>query len=340
MSKMKTLHDGLVDSLKDIYSAETQLLKAMPKMERKATNEQLQELFASHLTETEAQVERLQDVSDLIGKRLTGKTCKAMKGLIEEGSEALELESDNEALIDSMIASAALRVECYEIAAYESAIGMATEVGLDEIVELLQESLAEEKESYSKLTKLCKKELFPDAYLEEEDEDEATGRSARRVAPKSQRQGSSASMRASGAAKLASLLTMSAALVLPLSYASADDAAGYGSRDSRERNVEASQYKTDNTGRNVRDANRMSKTADSQQLSGKDNNVLADIRRRIVANDDISTYGKNIKIVVENGTVTLRGPVRSADERSRIERVVNEAASGYTIVNQLEVERS
>jgi len=337
MSKMKTLNDGLLDNLKDIYSAETQLLKALPKMEKKATNEKLQKLFATHKKETEEQVERLEEVASIIESKLTGKKCKAMEGLIKEGSEALELESDNDPLIDSMIAGAALRVECYEIAAYESAIAMASEVGQDKIKKILEESLAEEQESYSKLTKLCKQELFPDTHLGEEEGSSKQSKKAQ--ASKTKKRGSSDSMRAGGAARLAVILAMGAALALPASYATADNSDIYGNRDGTTTSVAASQYNTKNIGENMRDTDEMAKMTDSQSFTEEDNQVLADIRRRLVTNDDISTSGKNIKVVVKNGTVTLHGPVKSADERDQIERSVAESASDYRVINQLHVER-
>jgi ferritin-like metal-binding protein YciE len=159
MSKLKTLEDLLVQEIKDLYNAETQLVKALPKMAKAASNETLQEGFQQHLEETKVHVERLEQVAEALGVSPKGKTCKAMKGLIEEGSEAIEEEGDP-ALCDLSLIVAAQKVEHYEIAGYGSARTIAECLGLDDVVELLQTTLDEEGETDRKLTTIAT-ELFP-----------------------------------------------------------------------------------------------------------------------------------------------------------------------------------
>jgi len=107
------------------------------------------------------------------------------------------------------------------------------------------------------------------------------------------------------------------------------------SRDTLER--EAEQYPPDSTGRNVRDRTDRQLTADDQPMSGTDQEVLAEIRRDITANQNLSTYGKNVKIIVDNKTVTLRGPVRTPEEKSWIEVAAAQAAPNYKVINELEI---
>src|SRR5690348_4802644 len=105
--EMSELKDALVDELKDIYSAENQLVKALPKLEKKASNPKLKKAFRDHLEETKMQVERLEQMGEELEERLTGKTCKGMQGLIEEGEEAMEEDAENEALVDALLIGAA-----------------------------------------------------------------------------------------------------------------------------------------------------------------------------------------------------------------------------------------
>ncbi len=157
---MNTLQELLIDEVKDIYSAETQLLQALPEMAKKALTQSLQEAFSSHLEETKGQVERLKKVGELLETKLTGKTCKAMQGLIEEGKEVLEEEGQS-AVIDAALIGAAQRVEHYEIAAYGTAKAMAEHLGLDDVVALLEETLDEESAADEKLTQVSVDEVFP-----------------------------------------------------------------------------------------------------------------------------------------------------------------------------------
>ncbi len=155
MSKMKTLEDFLMDELKDLYSAEKQLTKALPKMAKAATSEDLKKAFEDHLKETEGQITRLEKISKLAGDApLNGKKCAAMEGLIEEGKEVIEEDCTPE-VRDVALIAAAQRVEHYEIAAYGCAKTYARLLGYTKVAELLEASEVEESSADKKLTKLA-----------------------------------------------------------------------------------------------------------------------------------------------------------------------------------------
>lgn len=150
-----TFHGLFIEELKDIYNAENQLTKALPKMAKAAVNERLKDGFTRHLEETKGHVERLEQAFKLLGEPVKGKTCKAMKGLIEEGEEAIQ-ESDAGLVRDAQLIGAAQRVEHYEIAAYGTAVAMAKLMGHDDVAALLDETLQEEGATDKKLTDVSK----------------------------------------------------------------------------------------------------------------------------------------------------------------------------------------
>ncbi len=166
--KLPTIAKLLEDQLKDIYSAETQLVKALPRIAKKASSRGLKEAIASHLEETKHQVERLDEIGQALSVKLTGKKCKAMAGLIEEGAEILEAEGPGP-VIDAALIAAAQRVEHYEISAYGSARALAGRLGHDEVVDLLQETLNEESAADEKLTSISEEEVLPSAHSEVEE---------------------------------------------------------------------------------------------------------------------------------------------------------------------------
>jgi ferritin-like metal-binding protein YciE len=148
------LEELLVDELKDIYSAESQIVKALPKMAKAASSPDLKRAFERHLEETRRQVERLDQIGDTLDVKLTGKKCKGMEGLIEEGKEIMEEDFDENA-IDAGLIGAAQKVEHYEIAAYGTARTHATLLGYTKIARLLQQTLNEEGATDKKLTQLA-----------------------------------------------------------------------------------------------------------------------------------------------------------------------------------------
>lgn len=166
---LDSLSDLLTDELKDLYSAENQLLIALPKMAKKATSEELKAAFTSHLAETQGHVERLNTIATKLEISLGGKKCMAMEGLVKEGDEILE-EDGEDAVIDAALIGAAQRVEHYEIAAYGTTRAMADALGHQEVVDLLQLTLDEEGAADEKLT-----EIAEGGVLENAAQTDATG---------------------------------------------------------------------------------------------------------------------------------------------------------------------
>ena len=151
MAKQKTLDDLFLDTLKDIYYAERKILKALPKMARGAQSDKLRAAFEKHKDETEGQVERLQQVFEILGKRAQGKTCPAIDGIIEEGEEIKEEFKDTPALAAGLV-SAAQADEHYEITRYGTLKRWAQMLGMDDAAKLLDQTLAEESKTDEDLT--------------------------------------------------------------------------------------------------------------------------------------------------------------------------------------------
>lgn len=156
--KLETLNDLYIHQLKDLYSAEKQLIKALPKMARAATNEKLRAGFETHLEETKEHANRLEHLLSNLNQTTRGPKCKAMEGLIEEGKELMEEEADPEVL-DVGLIGAAQRVEHYEIAGYGTARSLAELLGHKEGQKLLQKTLDEEGATDKKLTDLALSEI-------------------------------------------------------------------------------------------------------------------------------------------------------------------------------------
>src|SRR5271156_5799289 len=154
MADKKTVQDLLDDEIKDLYSAEKQLTKAIPKMAKGSHDAALSAAFKNHLKETEEQVARLEEVGRLLDIKPAGKKCEGMEGVIKEGAEALEEEGD-ENVLDLGIIGAGSRVEHYEMAGYLTAISLAERIGENEVVSLLKKSLAEEQGAENKLRKIA-----------------------------------------------------------------------------------------------------------------------------------------------------------------------------------------
>ena len=150
----KTLDDLFLDTLKDIYFAEKQILKTLPKMARAAQSEEGKAGFLKHRDETQGQIERLEQVFEILGKPARGKTCEAIQGIISEGEEIME-EFKGSAALDAGLISSAQAVEHYEIARYGTLIAWANQLGLTDAVPLLQATLEEEEATDAKLTQLA-----------------------------------------------------------------------------------------------------------------------------------------------------------------------------------------
>ena len=150
---MQTLNELFAETVRDIYYAEKKILKALPKMAKGAEDEQVSAAFEKHRLETEGQVERLEEIFDIFGVAARGKTCPAIDGILEEGSEILE-EYKGAPSLDAGLVGAAQAVEHYEIARYGTLIAWATSLGKDDVVELLNATLEEETATDEALTAL------------------------------------------------------------------------------------------------------------------------------------------------------------------------------------------
>jgi len=152
---VNTIEKLFVDELKDLYSAETQITKALPKLAKASNSAELRSAFENHLKETRAHVERLEQIFSILETSPRGKTCEGMKGLLKEGSEMVK-ETEQGAVRDAAMISAAQRVEHYEMAGYGSVRTYAQLLGRENMVKILEKTLEEEKSADSKLTSIAR----------------------------------------------------------------------------------------------------------------------------------------------------------------------------------------
>lgn len=203
------LREALVDEIRDLYNAEKQLTKALPKLAKASTNEELRDAFESHLEETEGHVTRLERVFELLDEKPRGKHCAGMAGIIEESNDALQ-EDMEDAVMDAVIIKGAQSAEHYEIGSYGSAIAWAEALGLSEVVEILNETLAEEKAADEKLSALAESGINEAATAgesgdeESDDEEEESASSGRSESAGMSARSSSASGRGAGNSRSAS----------------------------------------------------------------------------------------------------------------------------------------
>lgn len=167
--KVTTLDDVLIDELKDIYSAENQLIKALPKMARASKSDDLRQAFETHLEQTRVHAQRIEEICADLKIKPRGKKCVGMEGLIEEGREVLETHTDPEPLQAALI-GAAQRVEHYEIAAYGTARAHAKQLGYVKAFDLLSQTLEEEKQADELLTKLAENRINVKAAMSDREE--------------------------------------------------------------------------------------------------------------------------------------------------------------------------
>jgi len=187
MAEPSTLHDAFVDELRDLYDAEKQLTKALPKLAKTATSVPLREAFQSHLEETRGHVERLEEVFESLDEKVRGKHCDGIAGIIEEGKSIME-ENFEDAAMDACLVAAGQRAEHYEIGAYGTVIAWAEAMGHTEAVRLLTQNLEEEKAADKKLTSLAEggiNQQAADAAHPEQSEEEGDLVGASRTATRS-----------------------------------------------------------------------------------------------------------------------------------------------------------
>jgi ferritin-like metal-binding protein YciE len=178
MPEAKTLHDMFIDEIRDVYDAERQISKALPKIIKTATTPELKEALDAHLEETRVQIERLTRIFGELGQKARGKRCEGIAGILEEGRAVLQEELD-EATMDACLIAAGQRVEHYEIAAYGSLVAWAQVLKLDGVVDLLQATLDEEMQADKKLSTIAKggvnKEAANVGDLEDQDAESEAG---------------------------------------------------------------------------------------------------------------------------------------------------------------------
>jgi len=179
MPETKTLHDAFIGELRDAYDAEKQLTKALPKLAKKATSDDLRQAFENHLKETENHVTRLEKVFESIGEKASGKHCDGIAGIIEEGKKVME-EGFEDVTLDACLIAGGLRAEHYEMAAYGTLIAWARAMGHDTAVELLEQTLEEEKAADQKLTSLAEGGIDEQAAEMAHPEGQTTGTAERR----------------------------------------------------------------------------------------------------------------------------------------------------------------
>jgi ferritin-like metal-binding protein YciE len=180
------LREALVEEIRDLYNAEKQLTKALPKLAKSATSEELREAFESHLEETEGQITRLERVFELLDEKPRGKHCAGIAGIIEEGSDIMQ-EDMEDAVMDACLIAAGQKAEHYEIGSYGTVIAWAEALDLTEVAQVLQETLAEEKAADEKLSALAESGVNEaatagaedDESMEDEDEEESSASSSR-----------------------------------------------------------------------------------------------------------------------------------------------------------------
>ena len=175
MAKLSSLDDLLVHELQDIYHAEGQILKALPKMAKAATSDELRQAFEEHRLQTQGQVDRLEQVFKLLGLPAKGKKCEGMAGLLEEGRKTMEQDAEP-TVRDAALIAAAQKVEHYEIAAYGCVCTYAEMLGYDQVHELLGQNLDEEETTDQRLTALAESVINPEAEVEGADREEEASR--------------------------------------------------------------------------------------------------------------------------------------------------------------------
>src|SRR4051812_42165817 len=166
--EMSTLQDLYLDELRDLLSAEGQIIKALPKMAKKASSPELQQAFTSHLEESKGHLERLNQIFEKMGEKPRAKKCKGIEGIIEEGKDVME-EAENEEVLDAALIAAAQRVEHYEMAAYGTVRTYARLLGDEQAARLLQQTLDEEGETDKKLSALAESGINVEAAEAESD---------------------------------------------------------------------------------------------------------------------------------------------------------------------------
>ena len=301
--KLETLKDLYIHELKDLYSAEKQIIKALPKMVKAATNKQLAAGFEEHFEQTKEHVARLEQILTSYDESTRGPKCQGMEGLIKEGEEMIEEDAEEE-VRDAGLIAAAQRVEHYEMAGYGCARTYAELLGDPDSAQLLQTTLTEESDTDEKLTDLAKSVINLRAQIN----NNRWACGLRSVIPPPTNSNERKPMKRT----LLALTCLSAVSVAALA---ADD----------------KKVNPDNTAKNERDRSGETQTSGDQSNSSADLKITQAIRQALMKDGELSTTAKNIKVITANGQVTLRGPVKTAQEKAKIDQIAKSAAGGAQI---------
>jgi ferritin-like metal-binding protein YciE len=202
MAEQGTLHDAFLDELRDAYDAEKQLTKALPKMAKRASSEDLRDAFESHLEETRGQIDKLERVFASLDEKVRGKHCEGIAGIIEEGKSVMEEDFDDQTM-DACLIAAGQRAEHYEMAAYGTLVAWARVMGHEEAAVLLEEILEEEKATDEKLTQLAEGGINENATSDDSEDEESDdeGEAEEAMARKPARGATAAKVKPAGAKK-------------------------------------------------------------------------------------------------------------------------------------------
>lgn len=349
MSELKELEDLLIEELKDIYDAEKQLKSAIPILARQASSCNLKVELSVHLEIIRERIQQLKKAEEMLKTSFSGKTCEAMRGLLTEGEQALDEERTNLDIIDALLIGCLRRVMHYQLATYSTAIFIAEELGEDLLVRLLNSIIDEVSFADQALSEILLDEVLPSAaqalsFAEKTEYSDSTLKELcvkNAVLDCGTISGTLIVKREPG--KKVSTLVRSllvagglfSALALNGTSVSAEGKPSGGVLQNEER---ALTYTPDNSGRNIRDRNAYRKTVQDQSNAEGDIEVAARIHWELVSfQKELSVNARNIKVIVESGLVTLRGPVETSEEKSAIEDIALRVAKGYRIINQLEI---
>ncbi len=324
MAHLKNLEDCLTQQLKDLYSAEYQILANLTLLEQRATSRSLKQAAHAHLLATEGHLERLEDIGVLLNVSVSGQLCEAVRGLIDESKRIHDEHYENKALLDIVLIGVTQRAEAYAISSYENTHAIAVELGLDVVARLLEETLIEDRAAQSTFSAICFGEILPRANIPASGDDKEQ-RINGSALPKTQpRRPSLSTSRMLGFAGCLFLSQQGG-----LSPAQAEGA---------QRPIRVSpQYRTLDAAHRSARAHQTATSAERSHVTGTELGMLARIRRDIVTNATLSPKARRVSILLDQGKIHLRGPVQSLSEKDWLEKTSARASLGYVVINHLQI---
>ncbi len=324
MAHLKNLEDCLTQQLKDLYSAEYQILANLTLLEQRATSRSLKQAAHAHLLATEGHLERLEDIGVLLNVSVSGQLCEAVRGLVDESKRIQDDQYENKALLDVVLLGATQRAEAYAISSYENAHDIAVELGLDTASRLLEETLIEDRAAQSTFSAICFGEILPRANIPASGDDKEQ-RINGSALPKTQpRRPSLSTSRMLGFAGCLFLSQQGG-----LSPVQAETA---------QKPIRISpQYRTIDSVHGSAHAQEIVSSGGRYHVTGTELGMLARIRRDIVTNATLSSKARRVSIVLDQGKIHLRGPVQSLSEKDWLGKTSARASLGYEVINHLQI---